>query len=44
MANMILGVAEEGDILLVKASRAIHAERVIEILKKKMSRIKKNIR
>ena len=44
MANMILGVAEEGDILLVKASRAIHAERVIEILKKKMSRIKKHIK
>ena len=42
MADMILGVAREGDVLLVKASRAIHAERVIECLKKKLSKIKHN--
>ena len=34
MADMILDVAGEGDILLVKASRAVHAEAVIECLKK----------
>ncbi|MBQ8523086.1 MAG: UDP-N-acetylmuramoyl-tripeptide--D-alanyl-D-alanine ligase [Clostridia bacterium] len=40
MANMILDIAQEGDILLVKASRAIHAERVIECLKKKLQKIR----
>lgn len=40
MANMILDVVEQGDILLVKASRAIHAERVIECLKKKLMKIR----
>jgi UDP-N-acetylmuramoyl-tripeptide--D-alanyl-D-alanine ligase len=36
MADMILQVCEPGDVLLVKASRAIHAEKVIEYLKKKI--------
>ena len=36
MADMILQVSEPGDVLLVKASRAIHAEKVIEYLKKKI--------
>ena len=40
MADMILEVAEPGDVLLVKASRAIHAERVIECLKKKLTKPK----
>ncbi len=34
MADMIQNVAGEGDILLVKASRAVHAEAVIECLKR----------
>ena len=40
MASMILDVTEPGDVLLVKASRAIHAEKVIECLKKKLSKKK----
>ena len=40
MADMILQVMQPGDVLLVKASRAIHAEKVIECLKKKISKIK----
>ena len=38
MADMILNSLSEGDVLLVKASRGVHAERVIELLKKKRSR------
>lgn len=34
MADMILDVAGDGDILLVKASRAVHAEAVIECIKR----------
>ncbi len=40
MANMIIDALNPGDILLVKASRAIHAERVIECLKKKIPKTK----
>ena len=40
MADMILSSLSDGDVLLVKASRAVHAERVIELLKKKVSRRK----
>ena len=38
MADMILNSLSDGDVLLVKASRGVHAERVIELLKKKRSR------
>ena len=38
MADMILNSLSSGDVLLVKASRGVHAERVIELLKKKRSR------
>ncbi len=38
MANMIFEISEPGDVLLVKASRAIHAERVIECLRKKLNK------
>ena len=41
MADMILGTLEPGDILLVKASRAVAAERVIEYMKKKKAKKKK---
>ena len=37
MADMILGALEPGDILLVKASRAVAAERVIDCMKKRKS-------
>lgn len=40
MANMILDVISDGDVLLVKASRAVHAELVIECLRKKLARNK----
>ncbi len=40
MANMILDVVEDRDVLLVKASRAVHAEKVIECLKKKIGKTK----
>ena len=40
MANMIFEISEPGDVLLVKASRAIHAERVIECLRKKLGKKK----
>lgn len=40
MANMILGTLEPGDILLVKASRGIAAERVIECMKKRKAKKK----
>lgn len=40
MANMILDTAKPGDILLVKASRAIHAELVIDCLKRKLAKMK----
>ena len=42
MADMIMNVIEPGDILLVKASRAIHAERVIECLKRRIQRPRTN--
>ncbi len=35
--DMIISSAKEGDILLVKASRAVAAERVIEYIRKKLS-------
>ena len=35
MADMIINTISSGDVLLVKASRGVHAEKVIEILKKK---------
>ena len=38
MADMILNSLSDGDVLLVKASRGVHAERVIELLKKKRTR------
>ncbi len=38
MADMILNTLSPGDVLLVKASRGVHAEKVIEILKKKKGR------
>ena len=38
MADMILNSVSEGDVLLVKASRGVHAEKVIEILKKKKTK------
>lgn len=38
MADMILGVINPGDVLLVKASRAIHAEKVIACIKNKLTR------
>ena len=41
MADMILGALEPGDILLVKASRAVAAERVIECMKKRKAKKKK---
>ncbi|MBQ4192735.1 MAG: hypothetical protein II650_00630, partial [Clostridia bacterium] len=41
MADMILGALSPGDILLVKASRAIAAERVIECMKKRKVRKKR---
>ncbi len=41
MADMILGALEPGDILLVKASRAVAAERVIECMKKRKVKKKK---
>ncbi len=40
IANMIYEAAQPGDILLVKASRAVHAERVIDCLKKKVARVR----
>lgn len=41
MADMILSALGPGDILLVKASRAIAAERVIECMKKRKARKKR---
>ena len=41
MADMILGALSPGDILLVKASRAIAAERVIDCMKKRKARKKR---
>ncbi len=41
MADMILQALEPGDILLVKASRGIAAERIIECMKKRKSKRKK---
>lgn len=38
MADMILDVISDGDVLLVKASRAIHAELVIDCLRKKLAK------
>ena len=38
MADMILGALVPGDILLVKASRAVAAERVIDCMKKRRTR------
>ena len=38
MADMILTALRPGDILLVKASRAVQAERVIECMKKRKMR------
>ena len=43
VADMILNSLSDGDVLLVKASRGVHAERVIELLKKKKSR-RKNVK
>ena len=40
VAEMIQNSLSDGDVLLVKASRGVHAERVIELLKKKRSRRK----
>ncbi len=40
MADMILNSLSDGDVLLVKASRGVHAERVIELIRKKKSRRK----
>ena len=40
IADMICNTAQPGDILLVKASRGVHAERVIECLKKKITKMK----
>lgn len=41
MADMILQAIGPGDILLVKASRAVQAERIIECIKKRRSRKKR---
>lgn len=41
MADMICGSIEAGDVLLVKASRGVKAERVLDILKKKFAKKKK---
>ena len=41
MADMILQALSPGDILLVKASRAVQAERIIECIKKRKSRKRK---
>ncbi|MGN1346247.1 MAG: UDP-N-acetylmuramoyl-tripeptide--D-alanyl-D-alanine ligase [Eubacteriales bacterium] len=38
MANMILQALTPGDVLLVKASRAVQAERIIECMKKRKTR------
>ncbi|MCQ2456063.1 MAG: UDP-N-acetylmuramoyl-tripeptide--D-alanyl-D-alanine ligase [Clostridia bacterium] len=40
IADMICDAALPGDVLLVKASRGVHAERVIECLKKKITKMK----
>ncbi len=42
MADMILQALEPGDILLVKASRGIAAERIIECMKKRKTKRKKH--
>lgn len=42
MADMILQALQPGDILLVKASRAVAAERIIECMKKRKARKRKN--
>ncbi len=44
MADMILQAIGPGDILLVKASRAVQAERIIECIKKRKNRGKKRTR
>ncbi len=41
MADMILQTLQPGDILLVKASRAVQAERIIEFMKKRRMRKKR---
>lgn len=41
MADMIRGSVESGDVLLVKASRGVRAERVLEALKRKLAKKKK---
>jgi UDP-N-acetylmuramoyl-tripeptide--D-alanyl-D-alanine ligase len=41
MADMILQTLEPGDILLVKASRGIQAERIIECMKKRRAKKKR---
>ncbi|MBE6598677.1 MAG: UDP-N-acetylmuramoyl-tripeptide--D-alanyl-D-alanine ligase [Ruminococcaceae bacterium] len=38
MADMILSALEPGDVLLVKASRAVRAEKIIECMKKRKSK------
>jgi UDP-N-acetylmuramyl pentapeptide synthase len=38
MAEMIRGALQPGDVLLVKASRAVAAERVLECLKSRRRR------
>lgn len=43
MANMIMDVIEDNDVLLVKASRAVHAERVIDCLEKKLAKTKNRL-
>ena len=40
IADMILNVSEPGDVLLVKASRGVHAEKVIDCLRKKLLKAK----
>ena len=43
MADMIFSSIEPNDVLLVKASRAVHAEKVIEFLKKRLNKSKARI-
>ncbi len=41
MADMIIGSIDDGDVLLVKASRGVKAERVLDCLKQKLTKKKK---